>query len=521
MKQTASRAIPTWLILGLYWIVLLAVSLVVMSGVPVKIQLQVLLAEAGILPLTAFLAVGLRRRLHQELQSISSRDELTGLASRAFFMKQVEDALARASRDNELIAVLFLDFDHFKRLNDTLGHAAGDRLLIEASRRLDRIVRRGELSARLGGDEFTFLLHGLRETASAGKVADRVLTMMERPFLIDGHEVLITASIGIALNDGPRCSANELVRRADVALYKAKAAGRNCWRFFDGKLAAPLIEQLDMGSELRAAVDRNELRLYFQPEIDLSSGSIRGFEALVRWQHPTRGLLSPAMFIPMAEESGVIRSLGRWVLQASCLEAVAWSNRFPELQLCSVSVNVSPSEFGARELVSEVQRVLAETGLQPARLKLEITETALMGDIEAAMTTMRELKGLGIKLSIDDFGSGYSSLNYLRQFPVDCLKIDQSFVREIGRDGKVKSIVEAIVALAHALDLDVTAEGIETRGQLRALVESQCDRGQGYLFAQPLSPEELVKFVMARSPSQHADSSPPVRSDRRLEMSRS
>jgi len=496
-----------WAIGGLYWLILLVVTAGSVQGVERLSQVKLLAVEVSAIPLALFFAASLRRRFRREVRSLSSKDELTGLASRAFFMERVEEALARSLRNGNMVAVLFLDFDRFKRLNDTLGHAAGDKLLTEAARRLARTVRGGELSARLGGDEFTVLLEGLRHQGGAEIMASRVLAQMEKPFLVEGHEVLMTVSIGIAVNEGPPCSSDELVRRADVALYSAKAGGRNCWRVFDRKGTSDSVEHLEMGARLKAAVDQDELRLYFQPEIDLQTGAVKGFEALVRWQHPTRGLLSPGAFIPSAEESGLIRSIGKWVLKAACLEAVEWELRFPSVASATVSVNVSPSEFGSREFVAETAHILALTKLQPSRLKLEITETALMQNLEGAMTTMHGLKLLGVKLAIDDFGTGYSSLNYLRRFPVDTLKIDQSFVREIHKDTRVRSIVDAIIVLAHALDMDVTGEGIETTAQLRALMDANCDRAQGYLFARPLPVEALADFLRA----QEADFEGPAR----------
>jgi diguanylate cyclase (GGDEF)-like protein len=490
-----------WLIGALYCIGLFVVTVKTMSDSNVLSKAEVLALEAGLLPLGLCLVVAFRQRFFQEVRKVSARDELTGLASRTFFTERVEDALARSQRNGAMMAVVFLDFDHFKRLNDTLGHAAGDRLLRDAAARLARTVRGGELAARLGGDEFTFLLEGVRNKDGAERMVARVFAQLERPFLIEGHEVLMTASVGIALNEGPRCSADELVRRADVALYRAKAAGRNCWKVFDQKgqpESAQSVEHLELGAQLKTAIDQNELRLYFQPEIDLVTGAIKGFEALVRWQHPNRGLLAPAAFIPPAEESGFIRAIGRWVLRAACLEAVSWEGRFPDAAEATISVNVSSSEFSARGFVAEVERTLANTHLNPARLKLEITETALMQDLPSALATMNELRLLGVKLAIDDFGTGYSSLNYLRRFPVDTLKIDQTFVREVDTDAKVRAIVQAIVVLAHALEIDVTAEGIETIGQLRTLMEANCDRAQGYLFARPLPVEALDDYLRAK-----------------------
>jgi EAL domain-containing protein (putative c-di-GMP-specific phosphodiesterase class I) len=354
------------------------------------------------------------------------------------------------------------------------------------------------MSARLGGDEFTFLLEDLRDRDGAEALATRILSLLEQPFMIDGHEVVMSASIGVAFNEGPYCSADELVRRADVALYQAKADGRNCYRVFTPRSQESSFKSLELGAGLRNAVDQDELRLDFQPLIDLKDGSISGFEALVRWQHPRQGLLQPMEFVPTAEEFGLIRDVGRWVMREACRDAKLWGEKFPHLAQTKVSVNVSPLEFRARDFVEDVCAVLDHTGLQPQRLKIEIVETALMSDLDATTATLHSLKQLGVRLAIDDFGTGYSSLSYLRRFPIDTLKIDQSFVRQAPGDHKVQSIIEAMIALSHALDMDVTAEGIETRDQLSLLMQARCDTAQGFLFSRPIAREAVLPYLKAQ-----------------------
>jgi predicted signal transduction protein with EAL and GGDEF domain len=351
------------------------------------------------------------------------------------------------------------------------------------------------MAARLGGDEFTFLLEGLKSTAAAIAVAERIQSVLRTPFRIEGHEVVMTASIGISVNDGPYCPADEMVRRADVALYKAKAEGRNCYRFFAPQGEAQAFDALEVGTSLQSALQRNELVLHFQPVIDLASGNVEGFEALIRWNHPRRGLIGPASFVQIAEDSGLIRPLGKWVLVEACREAVRMAKMFPQLADSSMSVNVSPLEFRDPGFVQAIMAVLRETGLAPERLKLEIVESVLMTDPDANAAILKVLRQIGVKLVIDDFGTGYSSLSYLRKFPVDTLKIDQSFVREAPRDGRVRAIIEAIVALAHALDVDVTAEGVEDRDELAIVMECGCNRAQGYLFARPLPREALDSYL--------------------------
>jgi diguanylate cyclase (GGDEF)-like protein len=488
----------SWVSGVVYWTVLFGLTLWLTRAEQPTPRLVLLGIEMLALPVGILVAKVTHTRFLADVQNKAYRDELTGLANRSYFMERLTDALARSQRKQGHVSVLFLDFDGFKRLNDTMGHPAGDQLLKEAAARFAGTVRGGEMAARLGGDEFTFVLEDMREREGAAALAKRILTLLEQPFSIDGHEVVMSASIGVAFNDGPYCSADELVRRADVALYQAKADGRNCYRIFTPRSQESNFKSLELGAGLRTAIDQGQLRLDFQPEIDLTSGAIVGFEALVRWQHPRQGLLQPLEFVPTAEEFGMIRDVGKWVLRESCKEAQSWARSHPDLANSTISVNVSPLEFRARDFVDEISAALNESGLQPQRLKLEIVETALMNDLDSTTATLHSLKELGVKLAIDDFGTGYSSLSYLRRFPIDTLKIDQSFVRQAPGDRKVQSIIEAMVQLSHALDMDVTAEGIETREQLSVLIQAKCDRAQGFLFSRPIARDAVLHYLTAQ-----------------------
>jgi len=480
-----------------YWLLLLAAWGGLAPGVPDSLQrVLLLLLILGGCPL-AFIAVrGVRDGTAAELENMAFTDDLTGLPNRAYFLAELEKALARSARMRRQVAVLFVDLDRFKVFNDTMGHAAGDRLLAEVARRIRRQVRSGETFARLGGDEFTVLLEGIGTAADAEIAANRFLTCLRSPFIIEGHEVFAGASIGIAVSSGEFISPDELVRRADVALYEAKAAGRACYQVFRQQGETRFtVERLAFDTDLRTAVEHDEFCLYYQPEVRLSDGAVVGFEALVRWQNRDRGLLPPSEFLPVAEDLGILSSIGRWVLRAACREAASWPERCPGSVPLSVGVNVSPAEFRRRELVSEVRAVLAETGLQPSRLKLEILETALMDDHETTLETLQALRSLGVKLAIDDFGAGYSSMRYLRDFPIDTLKIDRSFVAEVDKDPRAVAIIRSLVSLAHGLGIEVVAEGVETIPQLKLLLEAGCDRAQGFLFARPMPAEALPPYV--------------------------
>jgi diguanylate cyclase (GGDEF)-like protein len=419
-------------------------------------------------------------------------DPLTGLANRALFRDRLAQAFDRVANRGGHLAVLFADLDRFKAVNDTLGHSAGDQLLAIVADRLSLCVRPGDTVARLGGDEFTVLLEGIRDIEDATHVAERMLSALRSPFTLGSETARVAGSVGIALNTPAHATPDELLRDADVALYRAKAAGKNRYAVFDKATDQPSIERMDLELDLRVALAQRELRVYFQPIVELSSGRVVELEALVRWLHPRRGLISPAAFVPLAEETGLIGSIGRWVLEEACRQVQAWQSTHPWSQPLLVSVNLSARQFQDPGFAAMVQAALLATGFEPSRLKLEITESMAMHDTETAANVLRQLKALGIQLVMDDFGTGYSSLAYLDRFPLDGLKIDRSFVASMGQRGDKRAIVQAIVAIAKSLRLSITAEGIETLDQYNVLRAQGCDFGQGFYFARPQPIEQLI-----------------------------
>jgi diguanylate cyclase (GGDEF)-like protein/PAS domain S-box-containing protein len=437
-----------------------------------------------------------RKELEEQLTRQAFHDGLTGLANRALFRDRVQHALAGAGRHANGIAVLFLDLDGFKTINDSLGHAAGDLLLLAAGERLQGCVRPGDTVARLGGDEFALLIEDASDQVTIDMAA-RVLRTLGDPLIIAGREVVVSASIGLTLGDIGQ-DTDELLRQADTAMYAAKAAGKNRYAVFEPHMHDRVVERLETGMELQVALQRDELLLRYQPIVRLADGVVTGVEALVRWQHPRRGLVLPDLFIPIAEESGLIEPIGRWVLNEACRQAQAW--RSDGGQACTISVNLSGRQLQNPAVVDDVREALDRSGLEPADLTLEITESILMSDTADSLDRLRALKLLGVHISIDDFGTGYSSLSYLRRFPVDELKVDKSFVDDLrGRAGDTSAFVTAIVQLGHTLRLTTVAEGIEHADQAQALRTIGCDFGQGYLFARPLPPEEVGALLTAQS----------------------
>jgi len=446
------------------------------------------------------------------------QDALTSLPNRALFMDRLAHALARTERRAQHVAVLFLDLDRFKVVNDSLGHGMGDQVLIESSQRLLDCVRPEDTVARLGGDEFAILLEDLDNTEGATSVAQRVTESLEKPFLLDGREVFVTMSVGVALNTRRPITPEELLRDADLAMYRAKGKGKNRYEVFDPATSAPALNRLDLELDLRGALARGEFVLHYQPVVHLGSGRIIEVEALVRWQHRERGLLQPDEFISLMEETGLIIPVGAWVLGEACRQLEEWTAQFQPQPPLTMSVNLSARQLQDPGLVMVVENALAESHVDPASLKLEITETVVMQDAPATLETLHALKALGVQLAIDDFGTGYSSLGYLKRFPVDTLKIDRSFVQGVALDTEDTAIVRAVISVAKSLNLSVTAEGIETDAQLSQLQSLGCDRGQGYLFARPLAPEPLrlalaalPRAAIARTPaSPVAPAAPPV-----------
>ncbi len=444
------------------------------------------------------------RAFEEEMLRQAFHDPLTALPNRSMFMDRLEQALEYSRRSSDGVAVLFLDLDRFKNINDSLGHGAGDELLISVGQRLSECVRAEDTVARFGGDEFAVLLTNVRQPADAVAVAEKAIAAMLEPFMLDGHEAYVGTSIGIAVA-GPRAEAGALLRDADVALYQAKSAGKGRYVVFEATMPAFSVERLNLEADLRRALERREMRVYYQPVLDLVSETITGAEALVRWEHPKLGLVSPAEFVPMAEETGMILPIGRWVLEEACRQAGRWQRQYSEHAAFTMAVNLSARQFQQPDLVEQVASALREADLEPSRLRLEITESILMEDVEATHTQLVALHDLGVKLAIDDFGTGYSSLSYIQRFPVDTIKIDRSFVSGIDADERNPSIVHAATSLAHALGMDVTAEGIETVGQLRAMQGLQCDHGQGYLFARPLSSEAVDSLLLNGIPKNHGE----------------
>jgi diguanylate cyclase (GGDEF)-like protein len=438
-------------------------------------------------------------RLYEELRHLAFHDSLTGLANRALFQDRVEHAVTRRPGDEPgLVAVLFLDLDDFKTVNESLGHVGGDQLLAAVGDRIRACLRASDTAARLGGDEFAILLEDLRDESEATHVAQRVIDALRPPIRIGGTAAVIATSIGIAASPPGQDGVTELLRNADFAMYQAKHRGKGRYEVFRPILREAASERAALEALLNGAEDRDELRLHYQPVVDLTDGAIVGLEALVRWQAPGRGLLMPTDFIAIAEESGAIVRMGRWVLERACRETREWQAAF-DLDGLTVGVNLSARQFQHPDLVAEVGAALTASGLEPSRLILEITESVLMQTTTSTIGKLADLRRIGVRLAIDDFGTGYSSLGYLQRFPVDMLKIDKTFIDGIGQRGNRPVLARAIVQLGRALGLQVVAEGIERPEQSAILRRLGCTRGQGYLYARPLAPSELRPLLAGRT----------------------
>ncbi|MCZ7563165.1 MAG: EAL domain-containing protein [Burkholderiales bacterium] len=437
-----------------------------------------------------------RRAAEDDLVRLAHYDVLTGLPNRVLFQDRVAQEIARARRNGGGAALMFIDLDRFKVINDTLGHDVGDELLKQVARRLTGSLRASDTVSRFGGDEFAVLMTELRDSQAAGHVADKVISAFAQPFLLGGQETYVTASIGIALYPVDGDLPATLVKHADIAMYRAKELNRNNVQFYTPKNNARAIERLRLENDLRKALEREQFVLYFQPKVDLATRHVCGAEALLRWRHPERGLVSPAEFIPLLEETGMIVPVGEWILRAACRQIKEWDAQgLPPLR---VAVNLSGRQFHMNDLPDMVRRVLAESGVEPQLLELEITESFLMRNADEAIGALRELKAEGVHLAVDDFGTGYSSLAYLKRFPLDTLKIDRSFVRDITTDPDDAAITRTVINMARGLKLSTVAEGVETEAQLAFLTANGCDHMQGYFYSPPVPAEECAKLVRER-----------------------
>jgi diguanylate cyclase (GGDEF)-like protein/PAS domain S-box-containing protein len=437
----------------------------------------------------------IRERLaaEEKVSYMAQFDALTGLPNRNLFQDRLVQAMALAKRNDWPMAVLFIDLDRFKLVNDTLGHAAGDKLLKEAAERLRSCIRSSDTVGRLGGDEFAAILSELGKLGDAGLVAQKIIDVFKRPFDLEGKETYVTASVGITLYPADSDSAEALVVNADAAMYRAKEQGRNNYQYFTRDMNERALQRVQMEAALRRALEREEFRLFYQPKVDLVTGKICGLEALLRWQHPDKGMVLPGDFIPMLEETGLIVQAGEWVLRTACAQIKAWQKT--ALKVPPISVNLSARQFEQKNLKGTVRQILRDTKVDPSLIEFEITESLLMNDPEGAARTLHSLKESGVRLSMDDFGTGYSSLGYLKRFPIDTLKIDRTFVRDISTDADDATLTRAIINLAQTLRLKVIAEGVETEDQLAFLRTNGCDEMQGYLFAKPAGAEECERML--------------------------
>jgi diguanylate cyclase (GGDEF)-like protein len=431
-----------------------------------------------------------RKRAEQQVQHLAYSDTLTGLPNRALLMHQLRDALARCERDGTQLAVLFLDLDRFKPINDTMGHAVGDELLKAVAQRLRNAVRRSDTVSRLGGDEFVVVLGGIRGHREATRAAQEILDRIAEPFVCDQHEIFSSMSIGIAIYPADGRDAGTLLKSADMAMYVAKQRGRGNYQFYSHQMNQAAQERLELENSLRRALKQQEFSLWYQPQVNLDDGRVTGVEALIRWHHPELGIVPPGLFIPACEEIGLILPLGEWVMRSACRQAKAWTRAgHPPIRM---AVNLSLVQFRQSDLAQRVRTIVEETAVDPACIELELTESMIMEDAEATVRTLRELKAMGLRLAIDDFGTGYSSLSYLSSFPIDRIKIAQRFVTDVAGDPRSAAIVETIIAIARSLGIEVIAEGVETARQLEFLRSRGCVELQGYYFSRPVPGDALT-----------------------------
>lgn len=467
------------------------------STFPVEVSLAPLETEKGRFVIAAVRDVSERKQFEAEILRQATHDALTGLPNRVLFRQLLEQAMVQAQRDETLLAVAFLDLDGFKTINDTWGHRAGDALLVQVADRIRGALRASDVVARQGGDEFTLLLSGIRQIPDVTRVADKLLAVVAKPYEIDGREVNVTASMGITLYPIDDADAEHLLRNADTAMYRAKADGRNRYSFYTAEMNAEVRRRLEIETGLRQALREEQFEVFYQPQVEVNTGRWVGLEALLRWRHPERGLVSPGEFIPVAEDSGLIEPIGEWVLATVCRQIMDWNRRgLPPLR---VAVNLSARQFAKPALVEDVAAILAGAGMNRCggQMELEVTESILMGDQLQSVAHLEGLRALGLKLAIDDFGTGYSSLAYLKRFPLTALKIDRSFIDGVVDDPNDAAIAAAIIDLAHSLKLSVVAEGVETPAQWQWLREHGCDLAQGYLFGRPMPAAEIETHLTA------------------------
>lgn len=470
-----------------------------MDGSSLTVSLSVTALRNRVGEITGYLEVATdvseRKRAEAYIRHMAHHDALTGLPNRALLLDRIEMEIKHARRDQTQVALLMMDLDHFKRINDTLGHHMGDRLLLIVAARLQFCLRETDTVARLGGDEFVIVLGDISSRDDLNETVADIVQKISMPITIETHEMMVTPSIGACLFPEDGQDANTLLKNADTAMYQAKGVGRNTWQWFSQEMLLANEEKLAITIALRHALDRNELTLHYQPQISLKSGRIIGMEALIRWQHPERGQISPDNFISLAEETGLIIPIGEWVLRTACTEAVSLQKLLG--RPLTMAVNVSPRQLQQKAWIQSVKKILDETGLNPSSLELEITESLLMKDPRESAETLKKLRKLGVTIAIDDFGTGYSSLSYIMRFPIDKLKIDRSFVSALESEKMDSVIINAIIAMAHSLDMKVVAEGVETPEQLLYLREKDCDEAQGFYFGRAQPIEEFKKLVSA------------------------
>jgi len=422
-------------------------------------------------------------------------DSLTSLPNRETFNGLLHHAIEAARRYQRRFAVLFIDLDRFKVINDSLGHEAGDMLLVEIANRLRHTLRSSDVVARLGGDEFVVILEEAAESHDVERITRNLLSVLSEPLQLSGHECHTTASIGIAMYPSDGADVQTLTKNADMAMYLAKEDGKNGFRFFTKEIKTQSIERLTLESALRRALERDQFALHYQPKVDLATGQITGVEALLRWTHPELGVLPPMQFIPLAEETGLIVPIGRWVLKEACAQNVAWQRR--GLRPVSMAVNLSPRQFADEHLLQDIDEALAASGMSPVLLQLEVTESMVMRNVSRAVKVLDAIQNRGIRLAIDDFGTGYSSMSLMKQFPIDTIKIDRSFVRDLPDDSEDKAIAQAIISMGKALGMTVVAEGVETAEQETFLRDHACDEMQGFLFSRPVPSQQLAELLRA------------------------